>query len=128
MLKDDLSSTVLTLNLRGTPPLDWIADAGEPAVLTLRSLTRRAPVASVPTPCDVYICASTLGPACPPMVCLQGQPSAAALTLLSDLFMRGAHLLYHGDFDWALCASPRHWREAALGGRGVTRPPITEQQ
>lgn len=109
LLKDDLSSTVLTLNLRGTPHLDWMADAGEPTVLTLRSLTGRAPVASVPTTGTVHICenpavlsaaADTLGPACPPMVCLQGQPSAAALTLLRDLSMRGARLLYHGDFDW----------------------------
>ncbi|MFI1922392.1 TIGR02679 family protein [Streptomyces sp. NPDC020377] len=109
LLKDDLSSTVLTLNLRGIPPLDWMADAGEPAVLTLRSLARGLPVASVPTTGIVHICenpavlsaaADTLGPACPPMVCLQGQPSAAALTLLRDLSMRGARLLYHGDFDW----------------------------
>jgi uncharacterized protein (TIGR02679 family) len=109
LLKDDLSSTVLTLNLRGTPFLDWMADAGEPAVLTLRSLTRSAPVASISTTGTVHICenpavlsaaADTLGPACPPMVCLQGQPSAAALTLLRDLSMRGVRLLYHGDFDW----------------------------
>ncbi|MGY3204582.1 TIGR02679 family protein [Streptomyces sp. TE5632] len=109
LLKDDVSSTVLTLNLRGTPALDWTADAGEPAVLTLRSLTRGAPVVAVPVTGTVHICenpavlsaaADTLGPACPPMVCLQGQPSAAALTLLRDLSMRGAGLLYHGDFDW----------------------------
>ncbi len=109
LLKDDLSSTVLTLNLRGTPALDWMADAGEPAVLTLRSLTGRAPVASVPPTGTVHICenpavlsaaADTLGRACPPMVCLQGQPSAAALTLLRDQSSRGARLLYHGDFDW----------------------------
>ncbi|MGA5077508.1 TIGR02679 family protein [Streptomyces griseoincarnatus] len=109
LLKDDLSSTVLTLNLRGTPALDWMADAGEPAVLTLRSLTGRAPTASVPGTGIVHICenpavlsaaADTLGPSCPPMVCLQGQPSAAAITLLRDQVSRGARLLYHGDFDW----------------------------
>ncbi|WP_319593778.1 TIGR02679 family protein [Streptomyces sp. ID05-04B] len=109
LLKDDLSSTVLTLNLRGSPPLDWMADAGDPVVLTLRSLTRRAPVATVATTGTVHVCenpavlsaaADTFGPACPPMVCLQGQPSAAALTLLRDLSMRGARFLYHGDFDW----------------------------
>lgn len=109
LLKDDLSSTVLTLNLRGTPALDWMADAGEPAVLTLRSLTGRAPVAAVPLTGTVHMCenpavlsaaADTFGPACPPMVCLQGQPSAAALTLLRDQASRGARLLYHGDFDW----------------------------
>ncbi|MEE1831045.1 TIGR02679 family protein [Streptomyces sp. SP17KL33] len=137
LLKDDLSSTVLTLNLRGTPPLDWMADAGEPTVLTLRSLTRGAPVASVPTTGTVYICenpavlsaaADTLGPDCPPMVCLQGQPSAAALDLLRDLSMRGARLLYHGDFDWggvriaaALARSVpwRPWRYTAADYRAA---------
>ena len=34
------------------------------------------------------------------MVCLQGQPSAAALTLLRGLHERGTALSYHGDFDW----------------------------
>ncbi|WP_314224623.1 TIGR02679 family protein [Streptomyces zaehneri] len=137
LLKDDLSSTVLTLNLRGTPPLDWLADAGEPTVLTLRSLTCHAPVVSVPTTGTVHICenpavlsaaADTLGPACPPMVCLQGQPSAAALTLLRELSMRGARLLYHGDFDWggvrigaALARSVpwRPWRYTAADYRAA---------
>lgn len=137
LLKDDLSSTVLTLNLRGTPALDWMADAGDPAVLTLRSLTRLAPVASVPVEGTVHICenpavlsaaADTLGPACPPMVCLQGQPSAAALTLLRELSLRGALLLYHGDFDWggvriagALARSVpwRPWRYTAADYRAA---------
>ncbi|MFE2971194.1 TIGR02679 family protein [Streptomyces sp. NPDC059340] len=109
LLKDDLSSTVLALNLRGTPPLDWMADVGEPVVLTLRSLTRGTPVAAVTTTGTVHVCenpavlsaaADTLGPACPPMVCLQGQPSAAALILLRGLSDRGVDFHYHGDFDW----------------------------
>ncbi|MFF9509719.1 TIGR02679 family protein [Streptomyces sp. NPDC014724] len=109
LLKDDVSSTVLTLNLRGTPALDWMADAGEPAVLTLRSLTRHAPSSVRSGTGVVHVCenpavlsaaADALGPACPPMVCLQGQPSAAALTLLRGLSAQGAELLYHGDFDW----------------------------
>lgn len=109
LLKDDLSSTVLTLNLRGTPALDWTADEGEPAVLTLRSLTRRTANGITTATGDVHVCenpavlsaaADTLGPACPPMVCLQGQPSAAALTLLRGLSARGAVLLHHADFDW----------------------------
>ncbi|BFO16962.1 hypothetical protein SHKM778_33500 [Streptomyces sp. KM77-8] len=126
LLKDDVSSTVLTLNLRGTPALDWMADAGEPAVLTLRSLTRHTTVADVPVTGTVHICenpavlsaaADTLGPACPPMVCLQGQPSAAALTLLRDLSARGADLLYHGDFDWGGVRIA-----AALAGNVAWRP------
>ncbi|MFJ4695957.1 DUF2399 domain-containing protein [Streptomyces sp. NPDC088766] len=108
MLRDDLSSTVLTLGLRGVPPLDQMADAGEPTVLTLRFLSRHAPLVAVPVTGTVHICenpavlsaADTFGPACPPLVCLQGQPSAAALTLLRDLSTQGAGLLHHGDFDW----------------------------
>ncbi|WNM30889.1 TIGR02679 family protein [Streptomyces sp. Li-HN-5-11] len=137
LLKDDLSSTVLTLNLRGTPALDWMADTGEPAVLTLRSLTGRAPVAPVPTTGTVHVCenpavlsaaADTLGPQCPHMVCLQGQPSAAALTLLRDLSIRGARLVYHGDFDWggvriaaalARCVPWRPWRYTAADYRAA---------
>ncbi|MET7712981.1 TIGR02679 family protein [Streptomyces sp. NPDC005407] len=109
LLRDDVSSTVLSLNLRGSPSLDWMADTGEPAVLTLRSLTRHTPVPAVTTTGTVHVCenpavmsaaADTFGRACPPMVCLQGQPSAAALTLLRGLSAQGAGLLYHGDFDW----------------------------
>ncbi|MBK3579737.1 TIGR02679 family protein [Streptomyces sp. MBT65] len=106
LLRDALSSTVLTLGLRGTPALDWMTDAGEPAVLTLRQLTHDPPRTA---PGIVYVCenptvlataAETHGPACPPLVCLQGQPSAAALTLLRHLHSHGSTLRYHGDFDW----------------------------
>jgi uncharacterized protein (TIGR02679 family) len=106
LLRDALSSTVLTIGLRGTPALDWMADAGEPAVLTLRQLTHSPPRTA---PAVVYVCenptvlataADTYGPACPPLICLQGQPSAAALTLLRHLHTHGCALRYHGDFDW----------------------------
>ncbi|WP_234436293.1 TIGR02679 family protein [Streptomyces sp. NRRL S-813] len=106
LLKDALSATVLTLGLRGSPALDWSADEGEPAVLTLRQLSRHPPSTA---PAVVHVCenpavlataADTLGTACPPLVCLQGQPSAAALTLLRHLHTRKTRLRYHGDFDW----------------------------
>ncbi|MFB7631120.1 TIGR02679 family protein [Streptomyces sp. NPDC056149] len=106
LLKDALSSTVLTLGLRGTPALDRLTDAGEPAVLTLRQLTRTPPRAA---PTVVHVCenptvlataADSHGADCQPLVCLQGQPSAAALTLLRHLHTRGSTLRYHGDFDW----------------------------
>ncbi|NGO48722.1 TIGR02679 family protein [Streptomyces ureilyticus] len=106
LLKDALSSTVLTLGLRGTPALDWTADAGEPAVLTLRQLTRTPPRRA---PTTVYVCenptvlataADAYGRASSPLICLQGQPSAAALTLLRHLHAHGSTLRYHGDFDW----------------------------
>ncbi|MGR3934777.1 TIGR02679 family protein [Streptomyces sp. BRA346] len=106
LLKDALSSTVLTLGLRGTPALDWAAGTGEPTVLTLRQLTRTPPRATPPVvrvcenPTVLATAADAYGPACPPLICLQGQPSAAALTLLRHLHSHRAHLLYHGDFDW----------------------------
>ncbi|MEU2687734.1 TIGR02679 family protein [Streptomyces hygroscopicus] len=106
LLKDALSSTVLTVGLRGTPALDWTTDSGEPAVLTLRQLTRTPPRATPPVvrvcenPTVLATAADTYGPDCPPLVCLQGQPSAAALTLLRHLHSHRATLLYRGDFDW----------------------------
>ncbi|MFR0355111.1 TIGR02679 family protein [Streptomyces sediminimaris] len=118
LLKDALSSTVLTLGLTGTPALNALAETGEPAVLTLRQLTRTPPRTA---PATVYVCenptvlataadrlprsrrrsnGSPSFPGRPPLVCLQGQPSAAALTLLRHLHAHGATLRYHGDFDW----------------------------
>ncbi|WP_151483762.1 TIGR02679 family protein [Streptomyces albicerus] len=106
VLRDALSSTVLTLGLQGTAALDWMTDTGEPAVLTLRQLTHNPPSTA---PAVVYVCenptvlataADIHGPTCPPLVCLQGQPSAAALTLLRHLHTHGSTLRYHGDFDW----------------------------
>ncbi|MDR1187864.1 MAG: TIGR02679 domain-containing protein, partial [Bifidobacteriaceae bacterium] len=39
------------------------------------------------------------GRAC--LVCVSGQPSAAAIDLLARVSAAGAHVCYHGDFDWA---------------------------
>ncbi|MGC4949368.1 TIGR02679 family protein [Streptomyces sp. DT224] len=106
LLRDELSSTVLALNLRGTPALDWMADAGEPAVLTLRQLTRCPPSSAPPVvricenPAVLAAAADTYGTRCAPLVCLQGQPSAAALVLLNHLHTHGSRFQYHGDFDW----------------------------
>ncbi|WP_128637549.1 TIGR02679 family protein [Streptomyces sp. C] len=106
LLRDDVSSTVLTLNLRGTPALDWMAEMGEPSVLTLRQLAHR-PLRTAPP--VVHICenpavlaaaADNHGTNARPLVCVQGQPSAAALTLLTRLHELGAAFRYHGDFDW----------------------------
>lgn len=51
-------------------------------------------------PAVVAAAADTHGTESAPLVCLQGQPSAAALTLLRTLRAQGSTLLYHGDFDW----------------------------
>ncbi|RFC70987.1 TIGR02679 family protein [Streptomyces sp. AcE210] len=107
LLRDEVSSTVLTLGLRGNPALDWYADQGEPAILTLRQLA--APAVAIAAPALAYVCenpavltaaADARDPAAPPLICVQGQPSAAALALLRHLAGRGTRLRYHGDFDW----------------------------
>jgi uncharacterized protein (TIGR02679 family) len=36
-----------------------------------------------------------------PLVCTEGQPTAAVHVLLRQLTASGARLVYHGDFDWA---------------------------
>jgi uncharacterized protein (TIGR02679 family) len=116
---DELSSRVLAIGLPGGGGsalgrvLAVHREAGEPCVLTLRELTRAAAAG-----CDadlgvggreVYVCenpavveaaANELGAACPPLVCVEGQPSVAARTLLVRLHGRRARLRYHGDFDW----------------------------
>lgn len=145
LLRDELSSTVLTLNLRGTPALDWMAETGEPCVLTLRQLTHQRPQATPPVvricenPAVLAAAADTHGSGCPPLVCLQGQPSAAALTLLRHLHADGAALFYHGDFDWGGCRIAnvllshvpwRPWRFTATDYRALATttpqlPPLT---
>lgn len=112
--RDELSSSVLCLGLPGGTEtvvgrmVAVATEAGEPCVLTLRQLGRDTPTFGVGTG-QVWVCenpivpacaADELGAACPPMVCLSGQPSAAAIRLLTLLAAEGAELAYHGDFDW----------------------------
>ncbi|MFE5585388.1 TIGR02679 family protein [Kitasatospora sp. NPDC056531] len=113
LLLDELSSQVLVLNLPGDPAtatgraLDALGAVGQPAVLTLRQLVRDTPrvlrggTAYVcENPAVVLAAADRLGPDCAPLVCLQGQPSTAALRLLKLYADAGWNLRYHGDFDW----------------------------
>jgi uncharacterized protein (TIGR02679 family) len=83
--------------------------AGDPVVLTLRQLTRIEPEDLGIRSAPVWICenpivmasaADVLGPGCPPLVCLSGQPSTAARQLLKGAAAAGATFAYHGDFDW----------------------------
>ena len=97
---DELSSRVLTLGLE-----PGLCD-DEPAVLTLRRVRRRPPsfaggtVFVCENPAVVAAAADELGATCPPLVCVEGRPSAAARALLGHLVARDARLAYHGDFDW----------------------------
>lgn len=106
---DPLSATALVLGLRVGGDglvarlLASCAAVGEPCRLTLRQL-RRDPV--VLDAEEVFVCenpavvlaaAERLGPACRPLVCVEGQPGSAAWALLGGA---GARVRYHGDFDW----------------------------
>lgn len=109
---DDLSSTVLVLNLPADPRsrlcrlTDPAWQLGEPLVLTLRQLAREdirftareAFICENPT--VVAAAADLLGADCPPLICVNGQPTTAALRLLDTLRHDGTALVYHGDFDW----------------------------
>ncbi|MDF1522563.1 MAG: TIGR02679 family protein [Trueperaceae bacterium] len=150
---DDLSSTVLALGLPGSLANPGLAGAlaqfavqGQPVVLTLRQLTADdvGPVPGVVFVCEnpavVAAAADALGSASPPLVCLQGQPSAAAVVLLRHLAAHGAAMRYHGDFDWGgvaiakTLASHVGWRPwrydadayvAAIRLRGDALPTLT---
>jgi uncharacterized protein (TIGR02679 family) len=114
---DELSSLVLCLGLPGDTrtalgrTLASCREAGQPAVLTLRQLRcHTVPLTTGPGPAArVRICenpvvvaaaADELGAGCQPLVCVGGQPSAAAWRLLELLAAGGAEFGYHGDFDW----------------------------
>lgn len=113
VLCDALSSTVLTLGLPGDASatgrlLAVTGASGEPVWLTLRQLVRSPPawhdvdsVLVVENPSVVALAADTLGAGCPPIVCTNGQPRAAAMVLLRSLAAGGVCLRHHGDFDWS---------------------------
>ncbi|HZL75695.1 MAG TPA: TIGR02679 family protein [Propionibacteriaceae bacterium] len=112
VLLDELSSTALCLNLtaaagtrlnRLTEPA---RELGEPLLLTMRQLGRDKlsfhddHVFVCENPAVVAAAADALGSHCPPLICLNGQPSTAALRLVKAVHDSGANLRYHGDFDW----------------------------
>ncbi len=112
VLCDELSSTVLTLALPGDASatgrvLAAAAVSSEPVWLTLRQLVRAPPqwhgidtALVVENPSLVSLAAEALGARCPPIVCTNGQPRAAAMVLLRSLVAAGVRLRHHGDFDW----------------------------
>lgn len=107
VLCDELSSMVLTLGLSGNAILAAAQSLGAPAWVTLHELVRRPPdwtgvetVLIVENPSVVALAADVLGRRCPPLVCTNGQPRAAAMVLLRSLAGAGVSLRHHGDFDW----------------------------
>ena len=114
VLVNELAKPALILNLPAEPEgstglvVHATRDTGQPLALTLRALLR-APARWLVRDRDVYVCENAnllaiasdrLGPACAPMLCSDGMPSASQRTLLRQLRDAGARLRYHGDFDW----------------------------
>jgi uncharacterized protein (TIGR02679 family) len=111
VVTDDLASQVLVLNLpAGGEPLGrWLTEAasvGQPFRVTLRQLIAM-PV--LPWALDLFVCASPavlraaaglLGPAGPPLVCTEGEPSVACARLLHAAVATGTTVRWHADFSW----------------------------
>jgi uncharacterized protein (TIGR02679 family) len=111
VLCDALSCNVLVLALRPTgagpvaKSLRLLADAGEPAVVTLRQLSRERLDFTPETtfvcenPAVVNAAAEQLGSCTRPLVCVGGWPNTAVSMLLERLRASGCELRYQGDFD-----------------------------
>ena len=108
VLVNELARPALLLNLQVQADERPVCTTGEPAYLSLRRLLRTPPrwaaagrtVFVCENPNLVAIAADRLGPRCAPLACTEGMPAAAQRTLLTQLVEIGAHLRYHGDFDW----------------------------
>ncbi|MDR2154372.1 MAG: TIGR02679 family protein [Burkholderiaceae bacterium] len=106
VLVNELARPALALNL--PPTAAGPLAPGEPCYLSLRQLLRAPPAWAVAgraihvceNPNLLAIAADRLGARCAPLVCTDGMPAAAQRTLLDQLTQAGAHLHYHGDFDW----------------------------
>ncbi len=114
VLLDELSGAALVLGLDAAGDgvvarsLRLHRAAGEPARVTLRALLRHPPdlghlrgstVHTCENPAVVAAAADQHGPDCRPLVCTDGQPSAAVQSLLRMLAAAGVELVHHGDFD-----------------------------
>lgn len=105
ILVNELARPALFLNV---PCSGLPVSPGEPQYASLRLLARRPPDWAVASrsilvcenPNLVAILADQLGPACPPVVCVDGHLGAAQRTILKQLKELGADLQYHGDYDW----------------------------
>jgi uncharacterized protein (TIGR02679 family) len=113
VLVNELAKPVVVLNLQANG--DGVADqliaaartAGEPLHLSLRLLARNTP--NWLSSQTIHICenpevlaaaADALGARCAPLICIDGQLSAAPRTLLDQLAAAGCGFYYHGDYDW----------------------------
>ena len=112
VLLDEASADVLTLGLTPLPggPLATAAP-GTRGLARPRDAWASSPASAFASrqDCEVSVCENVTvltaaeeryGPACAPLVCVEGWPSSAAWTLLDALAASDATFRYHGDFDW----------------------------
>jgi uncharacterized protein (TIGR02679 family) len=111
VIVDDLASRVLVLNLaaQGDGLAEWLTGAaryGTPFQVTLHQLDTHpvrlhpARIFACENPAVLRRACAELGPACPPLICAEGQPSTAFHKLARIAMAAGSELAYHGDFDW----------------------------
>jgi uncharacterized protein (TIGR02679 family) len=151
---DRVSTTVLTHGLAplgDEPAVRLLRDrtrAGLETHLTLRELSRIT--WRLPPDTEVFVCENprvveaAADRGCTlPLVCVSGNPTTTALTLLDALHAAGSDLAYRGDFDWPGIAianrmigryAARPWRMrasdyeqhvATARDRGTPLPPLT---
>jgi uncharacterized protein (TIGR02679 family) len=111
VIVDDLASRVLVLNVtaQGDGLAEWLTGAaryGTPFQVTLQQLDTHpillhpARIFACENPAVLRRACAELGPACPPLICAEGQPSTAFHKLARIAVAAGSELAYHGDFDW----------------------------
>jgi uncharacterized protein (TIGR02679 family) len=111
VVASDLASRVLVLNIpaEGRGLAEWLAGAarlGVPFYITLHQLMAlplTVPGALVhvcENPAVLRRAAAELGDGSAPLLCTEGQPSAAFHQLADAVLSGGGELCYHGDFDW----------------------------
>lgn len=127
VLADDLRSQVLVLGLRAREDhivaswLDDAAAAGLPFRLTLQQLVtapvtvRGGHVHVCESPVVLRAAAAELGAGCAPLICTEGEPSAACDRLLRAT--PGIEVHWRNDFDW-----PGLRMTAAATGRYAATP------
>ena len=94
--------------------------------MTLPLTIRGALVSVCENPAVLRRAAAELGAASAPLLCTEGQPSAAFHQLAGAVVSGGGELRYHGDFDWP-GAGHRQARSCAViaHGPGGWEPPTT---
>jgi uncharacterized protein (TIGR02679 family) len=100
---------VLNVTAEGSGLAEWLTDAaryGTPFQVTLHQLAthpirlRLSRIFVCENPAVLRRACEELGPASPPVICTEGQPSTAFHRLARIATEAGGALWYHGDFDW----------------------------